>query len=217
MKKVISLLIIGVVLVVQAALLYAATSVFSLTATISGITGSSISAQTVTPPPPGTTGTTVWAPVTGTALSFDPLTLQTYTVSGVTYQAFAPNHYFAIDIAGTGGAGTPSTTLNYVEGTSPTGSTSDQKLGNRANITYRALKYNPTGAPTEYVITSHMGGLLRNVINETITPAQVTGTTGSWLRVYLGLNNGQTSGQTPFSPADPAGVYTGQLTITSTP
>lgn len=213
MKKVISLLVIGVVLVVQAALLYAATSTFSLSATIAGITGSSISAQTVTP---GTT-TTVWAPVTGTALSFDPLTLKTYTVSGVTYQSFAPNHYFAIDVAGTGGAGTPSTTLNYVEGVSPTGSTADQKLGNRANVTYKALKYNPGAAPTEYNIPTHLGGLLKNVINETITPAQVTATGGSWLRVYLGLNNGSVAGQTPFSPADPAGSYTGQLTITSTP
>ena len=213
MRKVISLLVIGVVLVVQAALLYAATSTFSLTATISGITGSSISAQTVTP---GTT-TTVWAPVTGTALSFDPLTLQTYTVGGVQYQAFAPNHYFAIDVAGTGGAGTPSTNLNYVEGASPSGSTSDQKLGNRANVTFRSLKYNPGAAPTEYVISTHTGGLLKNVINETITPAQVTSAGGTWLRVYLGLNNGQVTGQTPFSPADPAGPYTGQLTITSTP
>lgn len=213
MKKVIGFFVIGAVLIVQAALLYAATAAFNLTATITGINGSSISAQMVTP---GTT-TTVWAPVSGLGLSFDPMALKTFTVGTVQYQAFLPDHYFAIDIAGTGGAGTPSTSLNYVEGGSPSGSSADQKLGNRTNISYRSLQYVAGGNPNEFTISAHLGGLLKNVVNETITATQVTAAGGTWLRAYVGVNNGQVTGQTPFTPADPSGGYTGQLTITSTP
>ena len=104
-----------------------------------------------------------------------------------------------------------------MEGNSPSGSTSDQKLGNRSNISYRSLKYNAGANPTEYTMSTHTGGLLKNVVNETITAAQVTAVGGTWLRAYIGLNNGQVPGQTPFNPADPIGGYTGQLTITSTP
>jgi len=221
MKKIISFIVIGVALIVQAALLYAATATFTLTATITGITGSAISAQTVTPPPAGSTGTTVWAPLTGNSMSFDPMTLNDFTVSGVVYQAFLPNHYFAVDVAGTGGSGTPSTVLNYVPGTKPATASSTQTLGDRANIDYRALKYNGPGInPTEYPITAHGKRLLKNVVNESITAAQVTGagTGATWLRMYIGINNGiDATNYPPFTPADPVGAYTGQLTITSTP
>jgi len=219
MKKAIGFLLIGVVLIAQAALLYAASASFNLTATITGITGSSISAQTVTPPTtPG--GLTVWAPLTGFGMSFDPMTLKTFTVSGTQYQAFLPDHFFAIDVAGTGGAGTPSTVVNYVPGSRPTGASTTQTLGDRANIDYRALKYNAGANPTEFVISSHGQKLLKNVVNENITAAQVTGAGAgaTWLRMYVGINNGlDATNYPPFTPGDPAGSYTGRLDITSTP
>jgi hypothetical protein len=216
MKKVVGFFLIGAVLLVQAVMLYAATSAFNLTATITGLTGSAISAQTVTPG----VSTTVWSPLVGDGMTFDPLTLRTFTVSGTQYQAFLPNHFFAIDVSGTGGSGTPLTVINYADGESPAGALPEQTLGNRANISFRALKYEGVNVdPTETPMGAHDPVLLSAVDGKNITPEDITGALAgsTWLRMYVGINDGTTDGMLPFTPADPTGAYTGRLTITSTP
>jgi hypothetical protein len=215
MKKTLCYIGVAALLVFQGGLVWSASQLFTLSATITAMTGSSIGVNSVS------SATSVWTPVTGTGLSFDPMTTQTFTVGSVTSTAFLPNHYFAIDIAGTGGAGTPSTVVTYADVSSPFGSTADQKLGNRGTVSFKSVKYiSPTNTP-EFSIPAHPIKLLKNVVGESITSAQVIAAGGTWLRLYVGLNDGNPAGTfpsgIPFSPSDPAGPYTGTLQITATP
>lgn len=202
MKKLIGFFIIGAALVVQAVCLHAASSTFMMSALVAAATGTSITANKVT-------GST-WSSVAGHDLDFGTLTLTTFANGD---QAYLASSYFAIDVAGTGGAGTPNTTVTYTDGASPSGSI---KLGDRTNISFRALRYNAGAYPTEYAISAHPKVLL-NGLNKNITSTEVrgAGTGATWLRIYIGLNNGD-GGFTPFSPGDPAGTYTGELRISAT-
>jgi hypothetical protein len=207
MKKVIGFFLVGVAVIAQAAMLHAATSTmtYSLGATIPTATGVSISASQIT-------GST-WATVSGSALNFGTLSLKTYDGN----QVYEATSYFAIDVAGSGGAGTPNTTVVYTDLNKPPTAGTNQTLGNRSNVSFLAVKYNNTkpGNSEEFDLTAHPKKLLVG-LNETISAAQVTATTGTWLRIYIGLNNGLTQGMVPFTPADPSGTYTGSLQVTAT-
>ncbi len=202
MKKIIGSIITVVMLTAVSAVAHADT--FNLSATIPTINGVSVTAQSVT-------GST-WASA-GTALAFGKLTLNTFTNGK---QAYLPDSYFAIDVAGTGGAGVPTLTqVSYAETT--TGAT---KLGARANISFMALTYNAAdpAKPTETAMSAHAKKALSALATttESIGKADITGVGAGWLRIYVGLNDGTVTNLVPFSPSDAAGTYTGTLTITTT-
>jgi hypothetical protein len=211
MKKLIGFFLAGAVLITQAVALHAATSTstFTLTATIPTATGTTIGANKVT----GPVGAEVWTPVAGTAMSFGTLTL-TPVDGGL--KVFFPSCYFAIDISGTGGLGTPSTTVTWSEGNHP-GATI---LGHRGNVSFMAMKYDPKKPtkPTETSMSSHPKHEFYS-LNKTISSSDVkNANNGEWLRIYVGLNDGKDADPffVPFTLADAPGEYTGTLTITAT-
>lgn len=202
MKKFMGFLVTAAVMGMAATAAHAASTTFTMSATIPSLTGVNVTAQSIT-------GKT-WAAV-GSALNFGTLTLKTNT-DGT--QAYLPASYFAIDVAGTGGAGVPTTTqVSYVEG-----STGVTKLGARANISFQALKYNAGSDPTELNMSAHPKRQLSALATtaETISKTDITNVGAGWLRIYVGLNDGLTAGYVPFNPGDAAGTYTGTLTITTT-
>ncbi len=151
-------------------------------------------------------GTATVMPAGTTDLSFNPLTYNTQN------NIYIPGHYFALDFAAAGGAGRPDVTVKYTEGTNPNGATNG--LGYKATATFVKKVGN-----NETVISSHGKKLLKDLTNERITPAEITGGTP---RVYLGVWTGSTdapadpvAGQ-PFSNADAAGAYSGTLVVTTT-
>lgn len=176
---------------------------FTVSATIPAATGVSITATKIT----GTTwGSTV------TALDFDPMTLD--TDNGV----WLPDHFFAIDVAATGGAGAPDVTAKYVEGSKPSGQTNG--LGYKSLATFVKVT-GPDDDQTETQMTAHgpkkplkdlSGG------GEQITDTEIS---GGFLRIYVGIFPGDdpdvtAAGGEPFTNADQPGDYDGTLTITAT-
>ena len=176
----------------------AATTSFVVSASVPAATGVSIVASQVN------STTNAFTPVAGTNLSFDPLTFNT------TNNIYLPNHFFAIDIGVTGGAGAPNTTVTYTEGLNPNGA--GKGLGWHSAATFVRVE----GA-TEVPLTTHgPKKLLKDLSSENITVAE---STGGFLRVYAGILTGDATtpaGGIPFSNADKPGAYNGTLVVTAT-
>ena len=209
MKKTISSIITVVLLTAVAS--YADAATFLMSATMPSLTGVSYTVSWID----GSVTPNKWTVLTGTTLNFGTLYLKTNTDGSQIYKS---DMYFAIDVAGTGGVGVPtSTQVSYVEG-----STGTTKLGARANVSFASVAYvaaTATAAATskDNAMTAHAKKALSALTTtETIAKADITGAGGTWLRIYLGLNDGATTGMLPFTAADAAGTYTGTLTVTST-
>jgi hypothetical protein len=203
MKKLIGVLLVGL-LVVPAALVYALE--YQISAKVPLATSVDIVANKVV-----AATDDGWTPVTGT---FDFGNLELATYDG--FQVFEPKNYFVIDISAKG-AGTPKNTqIKYKEGAAVPGATGSQTLGNRANISFMSAEFKPLTpkkpGETEIMPKKLLSALTSEVA---ITESQIKSKNGTWLRVYVGLNNGKTTGMDPFTTADPAGTYTGTLTVTS--
>ena len=200
MKRLLSALAVGLFLVAQAAPSFAVTKTYTLSASVPVATGVSFTASRVD----AVSGT--FTTVSGTTLSFDPMVFNT------TNQIWLPDHYFALDIAASGGAGSTDATFTYAEGSNPNSPSID--LGWKASATF--VRVNGT---TETALTGHGTGgkrLLKDLNGEHITPTELA---GGRLRTYLGVNTGDTTtptGGEVFSNADRAGTYTGTLTISVT-
>lgn len=188
----------GVLLAIGVVSAQAATTNFLVSASVPSATGVSIVASQVD------SATNDFTPVAGTNLSFDPLTFE------ATNQIYLPNHFFAIDVGVTGGAGAPNVTVAYTEGLNP--NTPGKGLGWHAAATFVRIE-----GTTEVPLTAHgPKKLLKDLTSENITSAE---TTGGFLRVYTGIVTGDATtptGGVPFTNADKPGAYNGTLVVTAT-
>ena len=199
--KVLRILLTGLFLLAQAAPSFAVDRVYTLSASVPAATGVTFTASSV-----NATGTPVFTPVTGSTLSFNPLAFNT------TNQIWLPDHFFAVDISPTGGSGNTDSTFTYAETANP--NTPGNGLGWKSKATF--MRVNGT---VETALTAHGTGgrkLLKDLAAERVTPTELS---GGRLRVYLGINTGDTTtptGGETFSNADQDGAYTGTLTISVT-
>jgi len=177
---------------------------FTVSANIPSATGLTITASRVA------SSTNAFTVVSGTALSFDPMTL----TNGI----YLPGHFFAIDVGTTGGAGSPAVTVTYTEGANPNNPRNG--LGTKATATFIKVQ-GVTGNQTETGLVSHgPKKMLKNINSETITSAELT---GGFLRIYVGIvtkDQGATfpdpAGSETFSNTDTPGNYDGTIFISAT-
>jgi len=200
MRKVI-LVVIGTLCIALATVsncfaLVTATKTFTLSATVPGATGISITAYNVD------TATGNATLVSGLSLGYDPLTFD--PVNNI----WKADHYFYINVQATGGPGTPTTTLTYAEGANPNGT--GHGLGWKGNLSYN--KVSSTGAVTP--LAAHPTENFKDVNGDIVLASELAG--GFYFRGYLGLNTGAMGGFEPFTNADAAGVYDGTLLVSAT-
>jgi hypothetical protein len=209
MKTKLSLIVLGGMLLIghNAMAQLTAPQTFTVSASVPLSTSVGITVNSI-----NSTGSPVFTPVAGTALSFGTLTYT--TTNGI--NIYLPNHYFSLDVAPIGGAGAPDTTVTYTEGANPNGATNG--LGYKATATFAKEVYTSATTPPTETITAL--GKMR-LIDLAATHEPYTAVSGGWLRIYIGIWTGTTTapadptnGQ-PFSNADAAGSYTGSLLITA--
>ncbi len=157
---------LAILLLIPAVSLAQTSKTFVVSATVPSATSVSIIANSVN----SSTGAFTLAP--GTALSFNPLTFNS------TAGAYFPDHFFAVDVVASGGAGSPSATVTYTEGTNP--NSPAHGLGWKSTATF--VKTTGSGTSTTDTPMAAHGPkkLLKDVGGESITSAE---TTGGWLRV----------------------------------
>jgi hypothetical protein len=177
---------------------------YTVSATVPAATSVSINASKVN------STTNVFTPVTGTALSFDPLRFDT------TNQIFMPEHYFAISAGPANGGGNTDVTVSYAEGSNPNAVAggSGHGLGWKTSATFVKVE----GA-TETPLSSHgPKKLLKSLSSERITSTEL----GSGVfRMYVGVVTnptapGEPAGAEVISGADKTGSYTGSLVVSAT-
>lgn len=203
------LFVLGALFVATPAFAIVTSKTFLLQANIPAATGSQINAFSI-----NGTGTPVFTPVAGTTLSFNTGPTMPFDVPAGIY---IPDHYFAIDVAGSGGAGSPDVTVTYSGDTKPAGQTTG--LGVKATATF--VKVSGSGATaTETGITT-AGPKKRLIdVNQTILK---TAYAGGFLRIYLGVVTKDPAAtfpdpanSEPFTNADVAGAYAGTFLISAT-
>ena len=201
MKKLLfSLGVFGLLSLALTSLSYALTGskTFTLSASVPAATGIAINASKVD------SASNQFSAVAGTALTFNPLIFN--SVNGV----YLPDHYFAIDIGASGGAGTPDATVTYTEGANP--NNPGHGLGWKASATFVKVQ-----GTTETQLAAHgPKKLLKSVNGETISFVEVV---GGFLRIYVGINSGDVSTPAtgePFTNGDKSGTYDGTLFISAT-
>lgn len=209
MKIKLSLILGGVFLLAQTGGVLGAQTI-TLSATVPPATGIQL---TVTPVNATTnvwnTGATVVNPST---ITFGTLTYNT------TNSIYLPANYYAIDIGTTGGAGSPTVAVTYVEGTgtaNPNG-VATNGLGTKSTATF--VTTSGSGSNTTDTQTSLSK---KRLIDLTGSAGELTSIpSGSWERVYVGIWTGTTvapadpANGKPFSNTDIAGTYSGALTFT---
>lgn len=168
-----------------------------------------------------------WTTTPVTSLDFNPMTLQTFTVSGRTFSSFLPNHFFAIDMAYTFSTGSPITQIqfHYTDGTPPAGQA--HGLGWKATATFVKKRLDANGNEVTETIADRVGPgkiLLKDAGTVSFTLSSLS---GGWLRVYVGMvtkdpalgttdiENAPGTQAEVFSPGDVAGSYTGTVSITT--
>ncbi len=180
------------------------TKTFTLSASIPAATTVGINAFSVN------ASTNVFTAVTGTSLSFNPMTLDSIN------KIYLPDHYFAIDVAPSNGAGQANVTFTYTEGANPNSTIGRHGLGWKSTATF--IKVVGT---TETGITTHgPKKMLKDLSGENILSSEVS---GGFLRVYVGIVAKDPTAVFPdpatsevFSNADKAGSYDGTLLISAT-
>jgi len=206
MKSKLSLILGGLFLLGQGTGM--ASTAYQVSATVPAATGINIVVDSI-----NATGTVVFTPVSGTALSFDAGSGMTFNVADNIY---LPSVYYALNISTTGGGGLPDTTLTYADSANPnSGSSTQFGLGTKTTATF-----DQELGSTETLLS--LGK--KRLIDLTGSVGHVPYTSlaaGSYLRVYVGVWTGSTTapadpvnGQ-PFSNADAPGQYTGTLTVTA--
>ncbi|MBF0485669.1 MAG: hypothetical protein HQL16_04040 [Candidatus Omnitrophica bacterium] len=203
MKKILAFILAGLFLLVQTQTAFAvsATKTFGVSATVPLATGITINASSVN------STTHAFTAVTGTALGFEPLAFNN------TNSIWLPDHYFAIDVGTSGGAGVPTVIVTYVEGTNPNGT--GHGLGWKSTLTFVKVV-----GTTETVLAAHGKKMLKDLSGETVASTELT---GAYLRMYLGVVAKDPAAipldpatSEPFTNADAAGSYTGSLTVSAT-
>ncbi|MCA9409306.1 MAG: hypothetical protein H6755_06220 [Candidatus Omnitrophica bacterium] len=183
-----------------------AQTTFTVSATIPAATGISITPSQVD------SQTNQFSAVSGTNLSFDPMSLDTQ--NGI----YLPDHFFALDIGATGGAGSPTVTVTYTEGANP--NSPGNGLGTKATATF--VKVEGTGSSeVQTGLTNHgPKKMLKNLSGEQVDGSEIA---GGFLRIYLGIVTGDPNATFPdptgsevFTNADAPGTYDGTLVISGT-
>ncbi len=143
---------------------------------------------------------------------------------GMTYDSanniWTATRFFAIDLSPRDGGGNPAPAvydnvqLSFTPGSKPAG----QSVGLEKKATITAVKV--SGSPaveTDLISARNIGAGLPTINGTDIS--------GGFLRIYVGLATGETTGSPPvpvvpgsepFTNADQPGTYTGQLTVTAT-
>ena len=174
------------------------TKTFTVSASVPAATGIVINASKVD------STSNQFTLLTGTALSFNPMTFN--SVNSI----YLPGHYFAIDVGSAGGAGIPDVTVTYTEGTNP--NNPGHGLGWKTTATFVKVV-----GTTETQLASHgPKKLLKDLSNEQIGFIEVV---GGFLRIYVGIIPGGTNvpaGGEPFTNSDNPGTYEGTLFISAT-
>lgn len=176
---------------------------FVVSATVPSATGISITATQV-----DSATDTFGAQVN--ELNFDPMTFNALN------SIWLPDHYFAVDVGSTGGAGSPDVVVTYGNEASPAGQI--KGLGFKSTATFVKIT-GPEGSQTETPLVTHgPKKLLASLAGENITSAELA--TG-FLRTYVGIFPGDDAailadGGEPFTNADMPGLYQGTLTFTAT-
>lgn len=181
----------------------AATTNFLVSVSVPSATGVSITPSKVD------SATNDFSPVSGTELSFNPLVFRSDD------QIYTPDHFFAIDVGVTGGAGAPNVTVAYTEGINQ--NTPGKGLGWHAAATFIRVQETPENGIEEIELTAHgPKKLLKDLISENISSAEIS---GGYLRIYAGVVTGDATtpdGGVPFTNADKPGPYNGTLVVTAT-
>ncbi len=214
MKTKLSLILGGLLLLIQTATSFASTT-FTISATVPLATGVGFTVSQVN----ATTGVFKTEPPGFTALNFGTLTYTNVGTTSAPSYIFLPSYYWAIDIATVGGAGAPDTTVTYTNGAVPSGATST--LGVKGTVMF--VKETYTGTTTPPTETAIPGIPKKRYVDLSALHIPYNDVTGGWLRAYVGIWNGNTTqtypdpanGQ-PFTAADAAGTYTGTMTFTET-
>ncbi len=206
MKNKLSLILAGLLLCISQSAMAQTVDSLTVSATIPNASGLQL---TVTPvnASSGTAGT---SSTSATTIPFGTLVFNTAN------NIYEPTNYYTVGIGTTGGAGTPTVSVTYTEGTNPNNpGTSTNGLGTKATATFITVASN--GAQT----VSSLGK--KRLIDLTGTAgAMGTPPAGSSEQVDVGIWTGSTtapadpSNGTPFSNTDVAGTYTGTLTFTAT-
>lgn len=208
MRKLLSF-VVGFMLLAPTA--YAESVPFTVSAAVPAATGVQITATHVT------AATNTFGPKV-TALNFNPLSFIPGPTNNI--NIWLPDHYFAIDVGATGGAGSPNVTVAYTEGAKPAGQVNG--LGYKTLATFTKITGGPT--PADQVQTDLVAHgpkkPLKNLIGagEVINNSELT---GGFFRVYVGVFPGDDAavlamGGEPFTNGDKPGDYDGVLTITAT-
>jgi len=130
------------------------------------------------------------------------------TTLNTQYNTFLGNEYYAINVQPTGGAGNVSLLFFYWEGAMPAGQTNG--LGGKATVSVSAV--NPATNGETSVYKRSLNDCRFTTVRESAIPS------GQYMRVYIGLANGQEDaalGVTPFTTGDKPGDYSGTLMITA--
>ncbi len=199
MKKLLSLVLGGTFLLFQAGDIWAASTTFTVSATVPAATGVSILVDSIN----ATTNVFTELPAGTTALSFDPMAFNTTTL------VYLPTVYYALNFSVAGGSGEPDVTATYTEGSNPNGATNG--LGHKSSATFAQET-----AAGETLLTTPAKQMLISLSGAHVAFTQLIA--GSYLRMYLGVCTGGTSdpaGCVPFTNSDASGLYTGSLLITS--
>jgi len=144
-------------------------------------------------------------------LDFDPLTFD------ATNNIYVADHYYAIDVGSTGGAGSPDVTVTYTEGSKPSGQTNG--LGYKATATFVKIEVDEDGDETQTEMSAHgPTQVLKDLTGEDVDSDELE---DAFLRLYVGLVTGDDEdvlddGGEPFTNADKPGSYDGTLTISAT-
>jgi hypothetical protein len=207
MKTKMSIVLAGLFVMLQAGTVWASITTFTVSATVPTATGVSITVASVN------SATNVFTTLASgtTALSFDPMTLNT------TNNIYLPNKFYALNFGVSNGAGTPDVSVTYTEGANPNGATNG--LGFKSTATFAKEVVSTTGATTETLLTAH--GPKKRLIDLAAEHVTFTELAGGFLRIYLGVWTGSTVAPAdpvngkPFSNADAPGAYTGSLVVTA--
>jgi hypothetical protein len=202
MKRIFSFLcIVMFLMVMQVSSVWAAT--FTVSATLNAATGVAITVSSVN------ATSKAFTTLTGTALSFNPLTFNTAN------SIWLPDHFFAVDVAPAGGGGSVDATVSYAEGTNPNTATTGHGLGWKSTATFVKVV-----GTTETVLSAHGKKMLKDLSGEHITSTE---TAGGYLRTYVGIVAKDPAAvpldpatSEPFTNVDVAGAYNGTLTVTAT-
>ncbi len=214
MKKVLGIILVGLFLIIPSGpSLAQSVESFNLSASIPQATAVSFTVSSVVG--------TVFSPVSGTDLSFDPMEYKTGELND-NINIWLPDHFFAIDIApAAGGVGGTNVTITYADDPNhPNAAYGMNGLGWKATATFMKTSGSGIDTTDDPLLAHGPKKLLKDVVGENILPAE---TAGGWLRIYLGIvaldpdaDWPDPAGAEPFTNLDHSGSYEGTLTISAT-